>query len=248
MNWIRYALAAAMLLALLAGCAPAFSLAPVEPRTIVTTGDAEVRVVPDEVILTLGVETSSKQLAVAKQTNDERVQAIIAAAQSHGVRPQDIQTEYLHIEPRYRDSYEQRDFIGYFVRRTIVLTLEDIEAFEGLLGSVLESGANYIHGIEFRTTELRRYRDEARALAVQAAREKAAALAGELGQRIGAPQAIQEEASSWFSGYSSWWGGAWGGVAQNVIQNAPAGGLDSGTLAPGQIAVRARVSVTFALR
>ena len=37
-----------------------------EPRLITVTGDAEVRVVPDEVILTLGVETLDKDLGVAK--------------------------------------------------------------------------------------------------------------------------------------------------------------------------------------
>ena len=41
-----------------------------EPRLITVTGDAEVRVVPDEVMLTLGVETWNKELNAAKQEND----------------------------------------------------------------------------------------------------------------------------------------------------------------------------------
>ena len=43
-----------------------------EDRTINVTGDAEVRVVPDEVILTLGVETDDMEIDVAKRKNDER--------------------------------------------------------------------------------------------------------------------------------------------------------------------------------
>jgi len=113
---------------------------------------------------------------------------------------------------------------------------------------VLESGVNYVQSIEFRTTDLRQYRDEARALALQAAREKATAMAGELGQTLGEPRTIQEEANDWWSGYSSgWWSGG-SGMTQNVIQevNGSSASYDS-SLAPGQIAVKARVSVGFTM-
>ena len=46
---------------------------PQETRTITVTGDAEVRVVPDEVMLTLGVQTWDKNLDKAKRQNDEIV-------------------------------------------------------------------------------------------------------------------------------------------------------------------------------
>ena len=83
----------------------------------------------------------------------------------------------------------------------------------------------------------------ARALAIQAAQEKAQALAGELGKGVGEPTMIQEVQNSWWSGYSSWWGSRWGsGMTQNVIQEVGAGALTGdGSLAPGQISITARV-------
>jgi uncharacterized protein len=108
---------------------------------------------------------------------------------------------------------------------------------------------NYVHGVEFRTTELRQHRDEARALAINAAREKAVALAGQLDQEVGEPLSIQEEQVGWWSSYNAWWGGRWGsGMSQNVIQEM--GGatlLADSSLAPGQIKVSARASVSFEL-
>jgi hypothetical protein len=121
--------------------------------------------------------------------------------------------------------------------------------FEDFLTSVLNTGVNYVQGIEFRTTELRKYRDEARALAIRAAREKADALAVELGQKAGKPQTIQEHQSSWWSGYGAWWGGRWGNaMTQNTVQEYQGTplGLDS-SVAPGQISIRASVAVTFDL-
>jgi uncharacterized protein YggE len=223
---------------------------PAGSRSVTVTGDAEVRVVPDEVILTLGIETWNKNMAVAKGENDRIVNRVLALASELGIPPEHVQTDYVGIEPRYRNGYyEERDFIGYFVHKNIVITLRDLSKFEDLLADALEAGANYVHGIEFRTTELRQHRDEARALAVKAAREKAVALAGELDQQVGEPLTIQEEQSGWWSGYNAWWGSRWdGGMSQNVIQEVGgASFLADSSVAPGQIRVNARVSVTFEL-
>lgn len=244
----------AILLVTSAGTLPATAqtIAPpvcAEARLITVTGEAEVNVVPDEVTLTLGVETANRQLRLAKSANDEIVKKVFAVALARGVAAKDIQTDYINIEPRYRDSYEQRDFIGFFVRKTVVITLRDVTKFEDLLSDLLDAGANYVHGIQFRTTELRQYRDQARSLALQAAHEKAVAMAKELGQQVGQPTAIREEQNSWWSGYGAWWGGGYAGaMTQNVIQdvgNAPVFVDDA--LAPGQISVTARVTVSFEL-
>jgi uncharacterized protein YggE len=221
-----------------------------QSRTITVIGEAEVRLVPDEVLLSLGVETWNKDLGLAKSQNDEIVGSVLDLAAEYGISPQHVQTDYVSIEPRYRNGYyEESDFIGYFVHKTIVITLRDLTKFEDLLADSLEAGVNYVHGIEFRTTELRQYRDEARAQAIQAAREKAVALAGELNQKVGDPLDIQEVQNTWWSGYNAWWGSRWSsGMNQNVIQEM--GGADylaDNSIAPGQISVRGRVSVTFEL-
>jgi uncharacterized protein YggE len=220
-----------------------------DPGLITVTGDADVKVVPDEVILTLGVETWDENLSVAKRQNDARVKAVLALAKNYGIESKYIQTDHISIEPRYHDNYERDRLIGYFVRKTIVITLKDLDKFEDLLTSALEAGVNYVHGIQFRTTELRKHRDQARALAIKAAQEKATALAGELGQRVGQPRTIREDHAGWWSWYNAWWGSRWsGGMAQNVIQEVGGGSFATeDSIAPGQITVNARVTVSFAL-
>ncbi|NQT73078.1 MAG: SIMPL domain-containing protein [Chloroflexi bacterium] len=223
---------------------------PDEPRTISVTGDAGIRVAPDEVIITLGIETWNEDLNKAKSENDERVKQVLALADDFDIEPRYIQTDHISIEPRYEDWYEKQDFIGFNVRKSIVITLRDIDKFEDLITSALEGGVNRIHGIQFRTTELRKHKDEARSLAIKAAEEKAIALAGELGQEIGKPQHINESHSGWWSWYGSYWGSYWSGpMAQNVIQEVGSGSSSlDGTMAPGQITVNAKISVTFELK
>jgi uncharacterized protein YggE len=219
--------------------------------SISVTGEAVVKVVPDEVILTLGVETRHEELSVAKRHNDERVQRVIAVAKRLGIEEKYIQTDFINISPEYEYRSDDIDrIVGYRVGKTIEITLRDIDRFEDLLTGTLEAGANYLHGVEFRTTELRKYRDQARALAIQAAQEKAQALAQELGRVAGEPQTISEAYSGWWSSYNTWWGSRWGNyLSQNVIQNA---GLEAFTTeegtALGQISVSAKIAVTFELK
>lgn len=216
---------------------------------ITVTGEAEVRVIPDEIILSLGVETSDKSLDRSKAQNDERVKRVLALGPTLGIDPKQIQTGYIGIEPWYR-TYNQLESLEYRVRRSIAITLKDTTKFESLLSRTLEAGVTNVHGIQFRTTELRKHRDAARALAIKAAREKAEALAGELGQKIGKAFRISEYGSGWSSPYG-WWGSMSGNVTSNAIQNSVSSGAGSsseGTLALGQITVTASISVSFLLQ
>ena len=218
-------------------------------RTITVNGQAEIKVTPDEVLLSVGVETDDLNIAKARAENDARVKAIVAAATKTTVRPEQVKTEFLDIQPRYKEEYDRRTFLGYFARRSLSITLRDVSRFEALLSAVLTAGANYVHGIDFRTTELRKHRDEARTLALRAAHEKATSMAAALNMTVGTPTAIQEVHSGWWSPYSSWWGGRSSGMMfQNVVQDrrSASGGEDS--LVPGQISVSATVSVTFDLK
>jgi hypothetical protein len=216
-----------------------------EPRLITTTGNADVKVVPDEIEFTLGIESRDRILLAAKAQNSERLQKTLAALHSLGIDPKKVQTDYLSIEPEY--SNNERVVIAYIVRRRMAIILNDLSKFESLLGGVLQAGVNYVHNIEFRTTELRKHRDRARIMAIQAAREKAIALAKELGQKVGRPHTITEGGGGWLSP-GGWWGGRWGAMSQNVQSNSGGGApSESGGLSLGQITISAGVTVAFEL-
>ena len=207
------------------------------PRLITVTGEAEVRVVPDEVVFDVTVQTVNRDLKLAKAQTDERLKKLVELTRRYGVAPQDTQTDYISVEPRYRGNNETRQFLGYAVRKDLAFKLRDITKAEAMLSEVMESGITRINDIDFRTSELRKHRDQARAQAIRAAREKAVALTGEVGQKIGKAYSIEEVVPT---------GNA---PAQNYSSNAVSfsgeGEASSGTLAVGQITVNARVVVRF---
>jgi len=220
---------------------------------ISVNGEAVVNVKPDKIVVTFGIETWDEDIMAAKRKNNDILKKAVTAIKESGIPEKEIQTDHLSIEPRYKDSYRKEDFIGYFVRNTFVVTLAETGKVEELVTKVLQAGVNYIHGIDFQTTEFKKYREQARELALKAAKEKAEKMAGVLGQSIGAPLQINENYSgspwSYRSSWSGWGYGRSQGMSQNAVQNVSGGsGEISETIALGKVSIRANVAVTFELK
>ncbi|HEX8913720.1 MAG TPA: SIMPL domain-containing protein [Humisphaera sp.] len=219
-----------------------------QKASISTSGDAVIYVKPDEVALTFGVESFDAKLDKAKADNEAAAAKLIKAVKEVGVAEKDIQTDQLQVEVRYADSsHPVRGVEGYIARRGYCATLRDVKLVDKLVDAVLKNGANQLGGLDFRTTQLRKFRDQARKMAIKAAREKADLLAGELGVQVGAPRTITEGAI--YSGYFGNRNFNANAMAQNAAVAAPGGDGEGGEATPlGQIAVHASVSVQFDLK
>jgi uncharacterized protein YggE len=235
---------------------PAFAQSPasVTPH-ISVTGEATVYVQPDKILITLGVETWDMEVVVAKNENNEILARTVDAIKSLGLTDKDYQTDHLSIEPRWREVHDRqpREFLGYFVRNTMVVTLTDVNKIEALITDVLKAGVNHLHGIDFQSTEFKKHREEARELALKAAREKAEKMAAVLDEEIGAVLEIQEHGGNpWYASNWNSWGSsrAGGGYAMNqnaiVVQEGPAS--NSETVALGKIGITISVSIVFELK
>lgn len=220
---------------------PAQQAGEPQPRLITVTGEAEVRVVPDEVVFDLTVQTLNRDMRVAKSQTDERLKRTLELTRKYKIAPADVQTDYVRLEPRYRGGDETRTLVGYSVRKDLVFTLRDASQAEELLSEVIEAGITRINSVNFRSSQLRKHRDEARALAIKAAREKAVALTAEIGQRIGKAFSIEEELPGGNIRQMS--------LLQNTVSVAEGGETyaSESTLALGQLKVNARIRVRFFL-
>lgn len=220
---------------------------------ISVSGEAEIKVVPDRVIITLGIETVDTSMAAAKKENDGMIGAITKVTEKYRVLESDIQTDYLTVEPKFerrRNDYgrEFDFFLGHNVRRRLVITLKDVSKFDDLLSSIIETGVSRIIDVSFYTDELKKYREQARALAIKAAAEKAQKLTAEIGQKAGKAVSIREGGSYWRSYY-----GGWDSYGRPGRRHASQVSVDSESqgdtpMAVGKISVTASVSVTFELK
>ena len=195
------------------------------------SGEAEIRVAPDIVIITLGVESRSTKLDDAVAAHSERIKKLIDYVKSQEIEDKHIQTDYISIRPAYDHRSSHTTPSHYEVNKSVTIRVTEVDKFEALLAGVLKSGASHVRGIQFLTSELRKHRDAARNNAIKAAKEKAEALAAELGQKVGRVHAITE--TSWGGGMHSMRGSM---MTQNSIQSVSGGAAGEG-FAAGQIAI-----------
>ena len=237
----KLVVAAGIMVMLCAGAG--WAEAEAEQPRITANGEAVVDAQPDKVTVNFGVETWDNSIAIAKKKNNEVMSRAVAAAKKLGVENKEIQTDYLTIEPRYKNDYQKKNFLGYFVSNTMAVTIADPGKLEKLVEKLLEAGIENIGGIDFQVSEYKKYREQAREMALKAAQEKAEKMAAVLNRGIGAAMQISE-------GYSGWsgWGSRRQAMTQNVAQEVPGGGGEPGTIALGKISIRASVSVTFELK
>ncbi len=205
------------------------------PRLISVTGTSEINVAPDQVMLSLAVDSHDKNLGVAKSKNDARVKKVFGLAHSAGIEPKDIETSTLRMGAEYSEEKIPK-FLGYEVSQTTTITLRDLPKYESLMTEFLDAGINRVNGINFGISETRKYKDEARLRAIRAAKEKAVAMAADLGQTVGKPWEISEE-SEW-NAYQ---------YAANGSSLERTGNADEATIAPGHLTIRASVKVSFQL-
>ena len=179
----------------------------------------------------------------AKANVDSAGKAIVAAVRAAGVQEKDIQTDNLQIYIRNDDSsLKAASRTRYFVvSRGYRITLRDAEKVQKVYDAVVAAGANSIQGPTYQTSELRKYRDQARAMALKAAREKAAAMAKELGVTIGDVRTIREGVERHYFPMAA--------NAQMQMRAEQVGAADDteGSTPLGQITVSADVEVVFDL-
>lgn len=219
-------------------------------RTVQVSGTAVINIAPDRALIQLGVQSNGATPEAVEALNSSSIQGVIHALRSLGVEAKDITTDLYVIEPIY-ENYDSLHIKGYRINNVVAVTLREVKLTSKVIAAALQAGANQVVNVDLYTSELRKVRDQARELAMQAASEKGQALAGAVGSKTGCVLSISE--NSW-SSYNGWWyGRSQNQMTQNTVQNmTPAAGSgsneDAESVSLGQISVRAEVGVTFSLK
>lgn len=214
-------------------------------RTIQVSGAATVNVVPDRALVWLGVQSTDRAPDRAQALNQAAIERVIVAIRQLGVAERDITTDVYMVTPVYDSN--GTTIVSYRVENSVAVTLRDINLVSPVIVASFKAGANQVSDVQLYSSELRRYRDQARELAMKAALEKAQALASAAGAHTGCVLSISENSWSYYGGWGQRQSTPW---TQNVVQNAPSNeGPIPGEppVSVGQIAVHAEISAQFSL-
>jgi uncharacterized protein YggE len=132
---------------------------PVEPLgpTIAVSGAAEIRVVPDEVLLRFSVEGREAKLDAAVKACDSSTAAVLAFVKESGVEEKDVQSDFIAIHPQFPVDRGVESLVPshFQASRGFAVRLRDVAKFDALLEGILKSGAHRVNDVEFRTTARR---------------------------------------------------------------------------------------------
>lgn len=212
-----------------------------EMRQISVLGTATVDVAPDQMRWRVSVRTTDAESARrAADLQGKAVAQVIALIKRNGVAERDLQTSRLRLGEHWTHEGPKRTQAGYMATTDLVFTLADLARYTDLWLSLADVPAVSIDGIELDHSERIRLQDEARDLAAQAARAKAARLAETLGVKLGKVLVVEEDLLEEVGRFGM-------PMFSNMVRAGAGPGQGDEVFAPGTIPVRARLKVVFAL-
>lgn len=208
-----------------------------EERSVVVSGDGEIKVAPDTADFNIKIKTDDKELTVAKENNAAVTQKVMAVLKEKGIPEEDIYVDLLRVQA---DSVGTRIY-RYYVNNLIKVTARDLVQFEPLLTALQEIGDIEIVGMVFKISKITNYEEQALQMAVGAAQEKAQAIARKMGLEIGKIITIQETYRDNSGDYITF--------DTFILNNPDSGyGYNNASNALSEITIRVKVTVTFELK
>lgn len=206
-------------------------------RSIVVEGSSSTNVVPDIATVSVNVESSADTVALAQQENTEVIDSILTQLKDLEIDDADIQTSFYNVyedEVWNPDTYEYESR-GWIVYQELTIKVRDIEMVSDVLAIAGDSGATGISGPNYSVDDTNDQKDSNRAMAIRDARNKAEAIADDLGVELGDIIDYYE----WESGDDYYY--------DSYVYEEAAGRGGVATVEPGSEEVELTVNITFEL-
>ncbi len=154
--------------------------------SIRVTGEATVKVSPDQALIDIGVVTQAQNAQVAASQNAQKLDATINALRKSLGSDAEIKTISYSVSPNYRYPREggQPTLTGYTASNIVQVKTNDLAKVGSIIDTATQTGANTINSLRFTLRDEQAARAQALREAAIKARAKAEALASALNLKI----------------------------------------------------------------
>lgn len=220
---------------------------------ITVSGQGKVYAKPDIALVNLGVTAEEKTVVDVTKNNTEKMNAVIDAVKKLGVEDKDIQTTNYNLTPVYDYDVYDYDYavpmmypirknttvIGYKLDQNVQVKIRDFTKVGDILAKATSVGANLVGDLQFTIDDIEQYKDQAKAKAIEQAKQNAQNLEKDSGIKLGKLINIYENYNPYPMMYDSKAMGIGGGVSEQ----AP-----SPTIQPGQQEIIITVNLTYQVK
>ena len=168
-------------------------------RTITVTGRAEKNFDPDIAHYTVTIIGTAPKREEAKKEYDKRLNLLLQLTQDYKIDNADISTGFSALNPNYEwQQNSQRILTGYSQQSAITLTIRDLKKVGPFTDDLVKKGFDTVVGPEYALDKLSHFSDNLLVQATANAKQKAAAIAESLDEKLDKPVDIREENSDTF--------------------------------------------------
>ncbi len=209
----------------------------VQGPAVVTTGEATVRLAPDQAFVSLAVETRDKSPRTAQRQNADAMSSVQQRIARAGIARDAVRTTGYSIQQEFDFANGRRTPRGYVARNGVEVRVDAVERVGELLDVMVDAGATTVSGVRFDLKDRASAEREALRLAVIDARARAEAMATGAGRALDRILRITDSAQPRFKP----------APAVMMMQRA-VGGAEETPVAPGEIEVTAQVELTVSIK
>jgi uncharacterized protein len=203
-----------------------------QPSVIVTSGEGVVRRTPDRAFVVIAVEAYSKNPRDAQRQNAEAMAGVQQRLAQARLPKDAIRTLGYTLDQEYevvQNARVPRDFVS---RNSIEIRIDDLSRVGEVIDLVVRGGATSVGSLRFDVGDRTTLEREALRLAVADARARAEAAATGAGLMVDKVLRVEDNREP-------------GGVPRPVMSMKA---MEATGIEPGLIEVRARVTITAAVR
>lgn len=209
-----------------------------KPMSLINvSGEGKIKITPDQVAISVAVESKGMKAAEVKAENDTKIDVVLKFIKKMGVDPKDFQTQMVSLQDQY--DYQKKKH-NYVANQTINILLKDLTKYDLLMEGLVDSGINNVNGTTFKSSKFESFKSEARKLAMKDAKQKADDYVSVLtNQKVGRAFTINDNTQT-YQPHANY-------VMARAMTMSDSESPRNETLAVGEIEVVCNVSVSFVL-
>jgi uncharacterized protein len=205
--------------------------------TITVSGEGKVKTAPDQVSISISIETKGIKANEVKMENDKKMDEILKFIKKSAIAKEDFQTQRIQLNPNF--DYVKKKY-NYIATQSIQILLKDLSKYDELMEGLVNEGINRIENVEFKSSKMVQLKSEARKLAMKEAKAKAEDFVSVLNQKIGKAILISDNSQTYQPQQQMY-------AMKTMVMAMDGAEVPRETLAIGEIEISANVSVSFVL-
>lgn len=150
-------------------------------------GEATLTLIPDEASVNLSVQTNASTIKQAKQQADQLMNNLTEKLLAMNIKKEQLKTTHYSLSPNYDYSGSTPRITSYFVDSGLEVTLSDFDTLNQAIDLAGKIGINHIGQIRFSASQakLEELKKQARAQAIEQAKQNAQSMATLTGVKLG---------------------------------------------------------------